>query len=90
MLLPPTEIRILLIHEPGESHLDSIRNRAEKMHAMGYISTVPTVRAEPSSLGGLWVAILEGVAQDDRRVWIGFCEGTDFCRNNRYVAVGAD
>lgn len=89
------KVNLLLMYEPGNSHIQSILNRAEKPLQTGAISALPeiTVRPattiRPATTSSFYIVILTVLVQD-KAFWLGFAEGMNFCINNRGITVGVD
>jgi hypothetical protein len=83
------EVHLLLMYEPGNSHIQSILGRAELPLQKGVISALPEITVRPAIGGGFHKVILTVLVQD-KAFWLGFAEGMTFCINNRGITVGVD
>lgn len=83
------EVHLLLMYEPGNSHIQSILSRAELPLQTGLISALPEITVRQSMNSSFYKVILTVLVQD-KAFWIGFMEGIMFCQNNRGITVGVD
>ncbi len=81
-------VRIAVFYEPGTSHIESLKSRAEKLFEHGILEAMPTaITARTGEIAGFWTVLIECTDQD-RKVWLGFVEGVSMCVNNRPLMVG--
>jgi hypothetical protein len=84
------EVHLLLMYEPGNSHIQSILSRAELPLQTGLISALPEITVIPATKSNIFYKVILTVLVQDKAFWLGFAEGMNFCINNRGITVGVD